>query len=285
MTTRGLVSKLAAIVAAHKGKIAIFGMSCWGLGKIYEATSNFLWTILIALVALEVLIVAKRNLKSIIEKFEVHKDKISTIALGHTFNATFDAIFNYPLYFSVIEFFGLLDGGRIMTILSFITCLGFIKFYDWLKEDWLGLEVAKEVKDIGPSYIKNIAVDSRIGRILWWPFSKIILIVLWSLRKNKIVAFFALSVFTDPFMTTVFLRKGVNSYNGLSRKDWLVFIASTIVSNVYWSVRAYAIMWIAKFLWSVKSLVVIWTVKVFWTIRESLIVWSNEITRLIVDLF
>ena len=259
MTTRVWFSKLVATVAAHKAKLAVFGICCWILGKIYEHTSGLnsfvLWTVVVALIGIGLYVLAEKYLKSVVEKLEEHKERISTIALGHSFNAAFDAIFNYPVYFTVIETYGLVDGGRIMTIASFLVCLGFIKLYDWLKEDWLGLEVAKEVKDIGPGFIKRIAVDSRIGRILWWPFSKIILIILWSLGKNKVVAFFALSIFTDPFMTTVFLRKGVNSYNGLSRRDWLVFIASTIVSNAYWSARAYAIMFIAKVFWKIVVLV------------------------------
>lgn len=254
MEKRGWFSKLAAIVAAHKGKLAFFGVSCWIVGKIYEQTSNFdsfiLWTILVALIALEVFILAKRNLKNVIEKLEEHKERISTIALGHSFNAGFDAIFNYPIYFFVIDHFGLLNGGRIMTVASFLVCLGFIKLYDWLKRDWLGLEVAKEVKDSGPSYIKKIAVNNVIGKIIWWPFSRVILFVLWALRQNKVVAFFALSVFFDPFMTTVYLRRGINSYNGLSKRDWLIFASSTVVSNAYWSVRTAVIILIIKFFWS-----------------------------------
>ncbi len=177
------------------------------------------------------------------------KERVATIVLGVTFNQTFDWVFNYPLYLSVIETNGLQRGYIIMTLLSFLTCLLFIKFYDWLKKDWLGIEVAKEVRDFGPAYIKKIHMTSVVGRILWWPFSIIILILLWAVRQGGIVAFLALSIWTDPFITTVYMRKGRYAYNGMTGRDWGVFIASTVVSNAYWSGRSVIILEVAKGIW------------------------------------
>ena len=146
----------------------------------------------------------------------------------------------------LIEKLGLTRGFVVMSVISFLTCLLFIQFYDWLKVDWLGIEVAKEVRDFGPEWIKKLNPESIIVKILWWPFSKIILIILWALKKGGFVAFVALSVYTDPFITTVYMRKGRHEYNGLSRKDWQMFIASTIVSNGYWAIITFAILESAK---------------------------------------
>jgi len=176
----------------------------------------------------------------------VQKKKIATIAIGQMFNHIFDWFFNYPLYMFVIEKLGLTRGFVVMSVISFLTCLLFIQFYDWLKVDWLGIEVAKEVRDFGPEWIKKLNPESIIVKILWWPFSKIILIILWALKKGGFVAFVALSVYTDPFITTVYMRKGRHEYNGLSRKDWQTFIASTIVSNGYWAIITFAILESAK---------------------------------------
>jgi hypothetical protein len=175
------------------------------------------------------------------------KKKIATIAIGQTFNQTFDWLFNYPLYLFVVEKLGLVQGYVVMAFASFLVCLIFIQFYDWLKVDWLGIEVAKEVRDFGPEWIKKLNPESKIAKILWWPFSKIIFIILWALKKGGLVAFMALSIYTDPFITTVYMRKGRHEYNGLNRKDWRTFIASTIVSNAYWAMRTFAILESAKF--------------------------------------
>lgn len=170
------------------------------------------------------------------------KKRIAIIALGNTFNFAFDWMFSNLLYGYVIEKWGLKDGYFIMTALSFLTCLAFIKFYDWLKVDWLGIEVAKEVRNFGPIWIKNLNIESRIGCILWWPFSRIILFILWAVNKGGLIAFFALSIFTDPFITTVYMRKDYGKYDGLSRRNWMIFFASTVVSNAYWSIRIFALL-------------------------------------------
>lgn len=173
------------------------------------------------------------------------KRRVATIATGHTFNIVFDHLFNYWLYFSVIALMGPVKGGALLAVTDAVVSLVFIKFYDWAKKDWLGIEVAKEVRDIGPLWIRNLRVTSLVGRILWWPFSKMILLILWSMRRGKIVAFFVLSILTDPFITTVYLRKG--SFNGMTRRDWAIFFASVVLGNGWWTVRAYAIITLARF--------------------------------------
>jgi hypothetical protein len=190
------------------------------------------------------------GLKSVAAYIAAKKKKIATVAVGHSFNQIFDWLFNYPLYMFAVESLGLGMGYVVMAIISFFTCLIFIRFYDWLKIDWLGIEVAKEVSEFGPIWIKNLKVESKIGFILWWPFSKIILLMLWAINKGGIVAFLALSIYTDPFITTVYMRKGWSEYNGLSKKDWMIFLASTAVSNAYWAVRTFAILESAKLIWN-----------------------------------
>jgi len=183
-----------------------------------------------------------KRLKKFAATVAAWKERIAIIALGQTFNAIFDWFFNYPVYGHAIEKWGLINGYIIMAVISFFVCLIFIKFYDWLKIDWLGIEVAKKVKDFGPIWIKNMNIESRIGRILWWPFSKFILFLLWAVDRGGLVAFFALSMFTDPFITTVYMRRGWYQYDGLSSKDWRIFLASTVVSNGYWAIRTFALL-------------------------------------------
>lgn len=185
-------------------------------------------------------------------KIAAHKEKIATIALGNTVFYAIELTFNYGIYIPVVGFasayfggfIGVVYGGAAMTILSFLVCYAMLKFYDWAKVDWLGLEVVKDVRDFGPEWIKKLKAKSLIGKILWWPFSKIIFFILWSLKKGGFIAFFALSIYTDPFTTTVYFRRG--SFNGLTKRDWFIFVASVLIGNIYWTFRTYIIIVAAK---------------------------------------
>jgi hypothetical protein len=172
------------------------------------------------------------------------KKRIAVIGLGYTFGNIFDYVFNYGIYIPVVAMLGPIKGGVVMAIISASTCFLFIKFYDWLKQDWLGIEVAKEATEYGPTRIRNFNVTSRIGKFFWWPFSRIILVILWAVKRGGIVAFFALSMYTDPFVATVYFRK--ESFGGLKKRDWMIFFASLLVGDLYWTLRTVLIIFIAK---------------------------------------
>ena len=46
-------------------------------------------------------------------------------------------------------------------------------------------------------------------------------------------------VFQDPFITTAYFRQG--RFDGLRLRDWLLFLASVVVSNAYWTLRSGAV--------------------------------------------
>lgn len=56
----------------------------------------------------------------------------------------------------------------------------------------------------------------------------------WVLRKGDLAAFFFLSWIEDSIVVTLYLRHGVSQFNGLARRDWVIFWASTLVSNLFW---------------------------------------------------
>ena len=182
--------------------------------------------------------------KRIVAFIAAQKKRIAVIGLGYTFGNIFDYVFNYGIYIPVVAMLGPIKGGVVMAIISASTCFLFIKFYDWLKQDWLGIEVAKEATEYGPTRIRNFNVTSRIGKFFWWPFSRIILVILWAVKRGGIVAFFALSMYTDPFVATVYFRK--ESFSGLKKRDWMIFFASLLVGDLYWTLRTVLIIFIAK---------------------------------------
>ena len=141
--------------------------------------------------------------------------RLRTLVVGHTGNAFIGIGFDYLIYGTTIAVLGPIKGGLLMIAVSFLLDLLLIRFYDWSKTDWLGIEALKAVRDG--------AATSSFQRTLQW-----------ILRKGDAVALVALSFKLNPFNVMLYLRHGAHLYNGMSRRDWLVLIASTLIGNVYW---------------------------------------------------
>lgn len=132
------------------------------------------------------------------------------LAMKRAINYPFDLL----LYPAMMIWLGNLSGGVVMTILSVILNLIVISAYDWSKTDWLAIETLKELKET-----EDLGFWKRLVHKL--------------LQKSDIVAFLVLC-FDDPITTTLYLRHGAHQYNGMSRRDWNIFLLATVVANVYW---------------------------------------------------
>lgn len=124
-----------------------------------------------------------------------------------------DHAFDYALYPFVIWKLGPWLSGAIMTLLSLVFCLFLLRLYDRLGRDWLGLEFIKN--------LRHYDGTSRWRRGLAWLVS-----------RGDGVAFVILSVKYDPFITTAYLRH--DAYNGMNKRDWMIFLGSWIVANGLW---------------------------------------------------
>ena len=134
------------------------------------------------------------------------------LAMKQAINWPFDLIL-YPL---MMLWLGHLWGGIVMTILSVFLNLLVIAGYDWAKTDWLLIEALKQIRDDPPSN----GWRGLVGRLL---------------RKGDVPAFFILCA-DDPITVTLYLRQGSYQFNGLSGRDWRIFLAATVVANLYWIV-------------------------------------------------
>jgi len=159
------------------------------------------------------------------------KSRLVELSLGLTVNQIIVWAFNFFLYPFVIYKFGILYGGGVMTFFSFLVCLGTLKFYDWSKRDWLGIETIKELRGYGGK--------KGIGRI-----------TSWILQKSDPVAFLFLSIKFDAFITTVYMRRG--KFNGMGKREWAIFMGSLLISNLYWTLACY--MGITVFEWAWKAI-------------------------------
>lgn len=95
-----------------------------------------------------------------------------------------------------------------------------MKFYDWSKRDWLCIEAIKSLKEYGG--------DEQVGRV-----------TSWLLKQSDPIVFLYLSIQRDPFITTAYLRKGAHQFDGMSKRDWKIFMGSLILGNAYWTLACY----------------------------------------------
>ena len=152
------------------------------------------------------------------------RNRIAEVALGHTVSKIIDSVFDYGIYIPVINYYGTIAGGTIMMFGLAGFALLELKFYNWSGRDWLGFETLKELKNN----------NEKVGLSLK--------VLVWALRKGDIAAFFALSIRYGPFSTTVYLRGSKK----LTKKDWVIFCLSTIVSNWWWVISITAAINVIK---------------------------------------
>lgn len=120
---------------------------------------------------------------------------------------------------------------------GFLCWLG-ILVLDLLKMDYFGAEsVRKELDIFQQEFRKNIQkkagrqfrilffriqVDYDLAAINWWLDHSVYVVLLFSALKF------------DAIATTMYYRGG--KHRGLSKKDWVVFIISLVISCICWSV-------------------------------------------------
>jgi hypothetical protein len=147
------------------------------------------------------------------------KTRIAELALGYSVNAVIIYSFDFGLYPLVMFWLGLWRGFVVMAALSFLVCWLTMVFYDWSKRDWLGIEAIKSLKDYDG--------QNRAGRWL-----------AWVLRKSDPVACVLLSLKYDPFIVTIYLRRG--AFGGMTARDWRMFLLSWFIGNAWWALLCYA---------------------------------------------
>lgn len=159
-----------------------------------------------------------------------YKGRVAELTIGLTANKFIVWGFDFFLYPFVIYHFGILKGGVVMTFLSFVVCILTMKFYDWSKRDWLGIEAIKD--------LKGYEGEKKIGRF-----------TSWFLKKSEPVAFLFLSLWYDPFIVTAYLRHGTNKFNGMSSRDWKIFVSSLILANAYWTLACFMGITLVEWAW------------------------------------
>lgn len=163
-----------------------------------------------------------------------YKERAAILGIGLLGNALLGYAFDYALYPWVIWKFGLLHGAIVMTVVSFLVCYAMIIFYDWTKKDWLGIETIKEFKEY--------AGNSRAMRALGW-----------AMKKGDAMVLVFLSIWYDPFITVAYMRQGAHQYNGMTRRDWGIFLLALAIGNGSWSLTLFTGLSVAEYAWEALS--------------------------------
>ena len=150
-------------------------------------------------------------------------NRILLFITGTTVIYIINWLFDYVLYPVVMYKYGLINGFIIMILLSFVACIFLFILYDFLKKDFFAIEYSKEKLIV----LTSDKEGTKIKRTLVWCF-----------KNSKPLLFVFLSVF-DPFIATVYMRKGISEYNGLSKRDWMIFIMSLIIGNGIWAITVF----------------------------------------------
>lgn len=151
--------------------------------------------------------------------------RVGELTLGHVVNWLVTYGFDYGLYPFVIWKLGPFFGGGIMALASLVVCLLCLWFYDKSKRDWLGIEAVKDLKD--PGEFKGLR--KLLARVL---------------RMGEIPAFLALSIYTDPFITTAYMRKG--AFTSMTSRDWGIFLGSWVIGNGEWILVLSGGIWLVR---------------------------------------
>lgn len=160
------------------------------------------------------------------------KERAFFLLVGIAFEEVVANFFDYALYPFVIWKCGLLKGGAIMALLSLAVCYVMLVLYNFIKKDWFGIELAKELREYQG--------QSRVFKVMSW-----------ALRRGQLVAFLFLSLKFDPFTTTAYLRPGANKFLEMDRKSWQIFFASWLVANLSWIIVVFTGVSIAEYTWKI----------------------------------
>lgn len=197
---------------------------------------NILWILGGLLVVGLIVFVVSGNFKKALKV-------MSGWGLYELWNFSFDFLV-WPL---LQAFYGV--AGVILLILVALT-LNFIVllWYQKKKVDWFGVDVLEDAKTKGHIWVHEISNHKNlIKKISLYIPAKLLQLMLWLLNKNDIFAFVTLSVWQDSFITTIFLRHG--RFDKLDKRDYIIFVSSTILSCLAWSVLMQIVISVVKVIW------------------------------------
>lgn len=169
---------------------------------------------------------------------KAHRVAISA-ALYHGLGWVFDNV----LYAWALWSLGFFHGWLVMTTAAAAINLACLVGYMRWRTDWLGIEAVQKAALVAEErqYAKRLRQGrfAKFPRVLVaGPLALLTDLAVSFIRRGGVPAFLALSVGQDAFVTTAFFMEGgAISRRSFGWRNWGVFLASLVVSNVYWGLR------------------------------------------------
>lgn len=144
-------------------------------------------------------------------------------------------LFDDCLYPLVIAWLGPLQGGLIMATIAIAIAFIWLKRIVASDTDWF-----------------SMSAMHRIQRIVFWvvrvtqhiPFVN----KSWVDKVEIGLTFLAINILFDPMIATLYFRRDDHSQQ-LTKKDINIFIWSGLVSNLYWILRSWGLVYLVKTGW------------------------------------
>lgn len=202
--------------------------------------------------------------------FAANRKKIVTLLVGRGLWSSVSWAYDNLLYAAAVGWLGALVGGAIMTTGSLVICAAMLLYHRKKKVEWLGWDDAVEaLKEHEQSFAEVFEAMTTTRSLAYFTLAttlctqqrvlmlaivlailvlfKIFILAIRIRALEDTIAFVALSIFEDPFLTTAYLRHG--QQDGLRTRDWAILFASVLLGNCYWILRTVVIVQFAKYLW------------------------------------
>ena len=156
--------------------------------------------------------------------------------------------FAYP---AIMLALGDLRGGIIAGLGAMIICVAFLLHYEKTGSQWIA-----STEDIIGQIIKRIKkIESYniILKIIFFIPRIFMQLSLDSVAKRGVLGFIVLSCMSDPFVTLSFFKK---DRKGLSKKDWMIFMLSGLIANVYWILYTSVILVFVRAIWAMLMTII-----------------------------
>ena len=155
--------------------------------------------------------------------------------------------FDFILWPILQSFYGI-AGVILLIFLALIANFLVLLWYQKHKVDWFGVNVLEDIKEKGHIWVREVDNHKNIfKKISLYIPARLLQFMIWILNKNDIFAFVTLSIWQDSFITTIFLRHG--KFTKLDKRDYIIFVSSTIFSCLIWSVLMQIIITAVKAVW------------------------------------
>ena len=156
------------------------------------------------------------------------------------FNFSLDYIL-WPVLQALYGFIGII----ILILITLVVNFTILMWYQKKKVDWFGVNEVEQMKAKGHLWVHEVNNHQNlIKRFSLYIPAKMLQFMIWLLNKNDIFAFVTLSVLQDSFITTIFLRH--STMEKLDKRDYFIFVTSTIFGCLGWSVLMQVIIMTIK---------------------------------------